>query len=396
MATITPRVAQDGTISYRVEIRLRGYPRTSATFARKTDARKWISDTESAIRQGRYFNTLEAKKHTLADAIDRYEREVLPTKGKTTQPGQAIHLAWWRKHLGERTLFDVTPSLIAEYRKVLADEPIAFHRRPRKPGTEAKASTAPQAERFRGPSTINAYLITLSHLFTVAIKEWEWLEVNPLTKVTKPKKPRGRVRFLSEDEIGPHGEAIPGERTRLLEACRESDSPDLYPAVILSLATGARQQEILGMTWGQVDFTRRVATLYDTKNKEIRPLPLSGLALELLRERSKVRRLDTDLIFPGRFKPRQPGQRLDEAPPRRPVNLRSSFEAALKRAGIEDFHWHDLRHSTASYLAMNGASLAEIAEVLGHKTLAMVKRYAHLSEQHTARVVESMNKRIFG
>lgn len=382
MATITPRVAHDGTVSYRVEIRLRGYPRTGATFARKTDARKWISDTESAIRQGRYFDTLESKKHTLADAIDRYEREVLPTKGKTTRPGQAIHLAWWRKHLGERTLFDVTPPLITEFRKVLADEPITFHLRNRQPGP-AKPTTTPP--RFRGPATIGAYLITLSHVFTVAVKQWEWMESNPLAKVAKPKKPRGRVRFLSDNE-----------RTRLLEACRESDSPDLYPAVVLSLATGARQQEILGLTWPQVDFSRRVATLYDTKNGEVRNLPLAGLALELLRARSKVRRLDTDLVFPGRFTPRQPGQRLDEAPPRRPVNLRSSFDAALRRAGIEDFHWHDLRHSCASYLAMNGASLAEIAEVLGHKTLSMVKRYAHLSDAHTASVVERMNKRIFG
>jgi site-specific recombinase XerD len=76
-----------------------------------------------------------------------------------------------------------------------------------------------------------------------------------------------------------------------------------------------------------------------------------------------------------------------------PVDLRTPWETALKRAGIEDFRWHDLRHSTASYLAMNGASLAEIAEVLGHKTLAMVKRYAHLSEAHTASVVEKMNMR---
>ena len=107
------------------------------------------------------------------------------------------------------------------------------------------------------------------------------------------------------------------------------------------------------------------------------------MALELLRERSKVRRIDTELVFPGRIDPSKP------------VDLRSPFETALKRAGIEDFRWHDLRHSAASYLAMNGASLAEIAEVLGHKTLAMVKRYTHLSEAHTAGVVERMNARIF-
>lgn len=80
----------------------------------------------------------------------------------------------------------------------------------------------------------------------------------------------------------------------------------------------------------------------------------------------------------------------------RPVVLRNAFLLALKRAEIEDFRWHDLRHSAASYLAMGGASLAEIAEILGHKTLEMVKRYAHLSPAHTASVVERMNARIFG
>jgi len=79
-----------------------------------------------------------------------------------------------------------------------------------------------------------------------------------------------------------------------------------------------------------------------------------------------------------------------------PVNLWDAWRYALRRAGIEDFRFHDLLYSAASHLAMNGASLAEIAEVLGHKTLSMVKRYAYLSEQHTARVVERMKRAIFG
>jgi integrase len=198
------------------------------------------------------------------------------------------------------------------------------------------------------------------------------------------KEPRGRVRFLSEDSITPNGVVVAGERSRLLEACQQSGSKDLYLAVVLALSTGARQQEVLGLTWRQIDFPRRVAILEETKSGERRVLPLAGHALALLRERDKVRRIDTDLVFPGRTRPPKP------------IDLRSPFETALKAAGIEDFHWHDLRHSAASYLAMNGASLAEIAEILGHKTLQMVKRYAHLSEAHTAGVVKRMNDRIFG
>ena len=168
----------------------------------------------------------------------------------------------------------------------------------------------------------------------MAVKEWGWVENNPLAKVTKPKEPRGRVRFLDDDE-----------RERLLAACRESASPDLYPAVILALSTGARAQEVLGLRWPDVDLARRVATLHETKNGERRVLPLAGPALELLRERAKVRRLDTDLVFPGRARRNKPGE---PPKPPAPVDLRAPFETALKRAGIADFRWHDLRHTAAS------------------------------------------------
>ena len=144
-----------------------------------------------------------------------------------------------------------------------------------------------------------------------------------------------------------------------------------------------RSMEIMSLRWDQVDLNRKVITLYETKNGEIRALPLGHHAFELMKERAKVRRIDTNLVFPG-------------TNPAKPILLRTPFDKALARAGILNFRWHDLRHSCASYLAMNGASLAEIAEVLGHKTLQMVKRYAHLSHAHTSKVVESMNQKIFG
>ena len=146
--------------------------------------------------------------------------------------------------------------------------------------------------------------------------------------------------------------------------------------------SGARLGEILGPRWPNIDLSRRVAVLEDTKNNERRALPLHGEALEVLRELSKVRRIDTDLVFASR-----------EGKATYP---RYAFQKAVQRVGIEDFRFHDLRHSAASYLAMSGATLAEIAEVLGHKTLSMVKRYSHLTEQHTSQVVARMNARIFG
>jgi len=138
------------------------------------------------------------------------------------------------------------------------------------------------------------------------------------------------------------------------------------------------------LKWQDVNLKDGFLILHETKNGERRRVPLAGYGLELLREHAKARRFDTQLLFPGIV------QKV------KPLNLRPVFKIALDSAEISDFKWHDLRHCTASYLAMNGASLSEIAEVLGHKTLNMVKRYAHLSDGHVSNVVASMNAKIFG
>lgn len=357
MANIEKRISIDGKTSYRVKIRLKGYPIQSATFERVTDAKKWAQQTESAIREGRHFKTTEAKRHTMAELIDRYIKNVLPTKPKAIRKQTAL-LQRWRAEIGSHALADVTPSLIAECRDKLAGE-ITLR------------------DKLRSPATVNRYMAALSIAFTTAVKEWGWLEDSPMRKVTKPKESRGRVRFLSDDE-----------RIRLLKLCKESSNPYLYAVVVLALSTGMRQGEIMGLTWDVVDLNQGRAILHETKNGERRAVAITGHALELLKELSKVRRIDCNLIFPSK----------ENAPqkPQKPMDLRTPWETAVKKAELQDFKFHDLRHSAASYLAMNGASLAEIAEVLGHKTLQMVKRYAHLSEGHTARVVASMNNKIFG
>lgn len=354
MANIEKRTTQGGQTTYRVKIRLKGYPAQSATFERLTDARKWAQQTETAIREGRHFKTTEAKKHTLKEAIDRYLQYVMPMKPKSERC-QVGQMAWWKEKLGDYSLADTTPALIAQYRDKLADGDIYNGKR------------VP-----RSAATVNRYIAALSHVFTVAMKEWGWVEENPLRKVTKMKEPRGRVRFLSD-----------GERKNLLEACKKSESPYLYTIVVLALSTGGRRMEILGLHWQDIDFSRNVITLHETKNGERRVLPLAGHALELIKQHTKVRQLNCDLVFPGKNL-------------KAPVDIRTPWETALKRAEITDFRFHDLRHSAASYLAMNGASLAEIAEILGHKTLQMVKRYSHLSEAHTSKVVARMNEKIFG
>ena len=132
-----------------------------------------------------------------------------------------------------------------------------------------------------------------------------------------------------------------------------------------------------------MDLKRRRRTFRETKNGGARSVPLTEYAFAIFTQYATRRRLDTALVF-------------SDIIGTGPLSIRDAWEYAVKRAGITHFRFHDLRHTFASYLAMNGATLAEIAEVLGHKTLAMVKRYAHLSEAHTAGVVAPMHQTIFG
>ena len=347
MARIKTRTAVDGTLRYTAEIRLKGYPAQSATFKHLTKARKWIQDTESAIREGRHFKTVEAKKHSFANMVDRYIKTELSKYNEKEQRERKSKLLWWKERLGVYSLADITPPLIVECRDLLAET--------------------------RSSATVVRYLAALSHTFKIAINEWQWVQENPTRKVTRPTEPDGRVRWLDDKE-----------RVKLLKACKESSNDWLYMCVILALSTGMRLSELMNLQWQDVNLKDGYLILHKTKNGTKRRVPLSGLGLSLLTEHNKIRRIDTPLLFPSISNPQIP------------INIRSAFKYALERADITDFHWHDLRHCTASYLIMNGASLPETAEVLGHKTLAMVWRYAHLSDGHVSNVVASMNDKIFG
>ena len=154
-----------------------------------------------------------------------------------------------------------------------------------------------------------------------------------------------------------------------MEACEQTGANELLIIVILALNTGARKNELRWLRWSDVDLQKGTLMFRDTKNEMMRSIPVVGKGLELLREWGKVRRLSTDLVFPGKNQ-------------KNPILFEKSWRKALRTAGIEDFRFHDLRHSAASYLAMNGVPIRTIAEILGHKTLGMVQRYSHLNAEH--------------
>ncbi len=351
MAYIQERKNKNGTIGYRVQVRLKGYPLKTATFSKKTDARRWAQKVETKLRENRHFPDWKKETRTLGEAIDKYLNEGHHKQIKDFKKQEA-HLLWWKKELGVVSLNQLTPFLIAERRDYL----LASHTFKHRP---------------RSPSTVARYLSSLSAMFSTVCKEWGWIESSPLKNLTFPKENKGRTRFLS-----------PQERKRLLDECKKSSHEFLTTIVLLALYTGMRSGEIRKLKWEDIDLERNMIIVRDTKNGETRAVPLVCEARKsILHLKSKEKIHPQDLLFP----------------PKKGKNLsvfRYAWEKALRNASIENFRFHDLRHSFGSYLAMSGSSVNEISEMLGHKTLQMVKRYAHLCDSHLSKVIERMSKKM--
>lgn len=350
MQGIEKRTNKDGSSTYRARVRIKGHPSVSESFSSLTLAKKWKRDTESAIEQGRFQFSSQEKKHTLAELVDRYIQTILPTKPKNARNVKQ-HLLWWKRELGHCLLSEIKSSHIAQKRDELLSQD-TFYKKP------------------RSSTTVVRYIASLSHAFSIAVKEWDWMNENPVCKINKPQLPQGRLRFLNESE-----------KNRLLEACKQSNSSCLYHIVVLALSTGMRKGEILTLTWDDIDFERGAILLHATKNGERRLVPLIGLSLELIKKLNANH--NSLLVFPS---PNNPSQ---------PLGIRSAWERALRKADIINFKFHDLRHTAASYLAMNNASLIEIGTLLGHKTVQMTKRYAHLSNSHLVSMTQNLNDKLF-
>ncbi len=359
MAEIKKRKKKNGKFSYTATIRIKGYPSLSATFERLTDAQIWISENETPRKKGKHIKESVSQKHTVAELIDRYIEYELPNR-KSDQAKYKMHLEWWEKEIGAYYLSAIDNIMLTEYRDKLSKEKCLI---PRK-GMSPKLST-----KTRSNATVNRYMASLSTVFSIAVKEYGWIEENPMLKVIKKKEPRGRVRFLEDKEV-----------VKLLNECKK-ESFELYLCVMIALSTGARYSEITTLSWKNIDLKHRQFHFLNTKNGEDRGVAITSNVYKELKEFKKVQKIDNDLIFLGKEN--------------NVLYLRGQFERALKRAKIMNFHFHDLRHTAASYLAKGGASLLEIATILGHKTLAMVQRYSHLTKGHTATVLESMNKEMF-
>lgn len=345
MGYIRPRNLKEGGVRYQAEVRLKGHPVLTATFDRKTDAKTWIQKVEADIRAGRHQLYTEGGRHIFKEVVERFVRE-------QGVPGwKRAHLDWWLAEFGPLYLQDIRPALITERKQKLL-------------------TTLNEKGKLRTRGTVNRYLATLSHLLAIAVKQWEWLNENPVKKITREKEPRGRTRFLS-----------PEERKRLLDACKESENPQLLLFVVLLLSSGCRYNEVRFLKFSDICLFKGRITLQETKNGEIRTVPLRGLGLELLRKLS-VESNSIGYIFVSKD-------------PSKPMDPRRTLKTAIRKAGLKDVRPHDFRHSYASELLSQGLSLGEIGNLLGHKSVAMTRRYSHLTESKMVDSIEQMSERIF-
>jgi integrase len=319
---------------WRARVRIPGYKPKSRTFDTQAEAEVWAQRAEAQLRNG--VDTIPdlASEPTLREALRRYGEEVTPEKKGHEQEGRRI-CAWQERPVAKLKLSQLTAAHFVEFRK----ERIA---------------------EGRAGNTIRLDLSLISNLYKIAKIEWgmPYLQ-NPIALMRKPKAGKGRDRRLTADEM---------ERfTHALDQCRNP----LIPAVAkFALHTAARQGEILRLRRDQVDAKRRLMILRDTKNGDDRVVPLSKEALDIVQARL-----------------RQP----DDGPRVFPTTrdaIACAWRRILKRAAIEDFRFHDLRHEATSRLFERGLSIMEVQRITGHKTLAMLIRYTHMD---VSRIVERLD-----
>ena len=335
MASIRKR----GPYQWEVRIRKKGLPVTCKTFETKYDAEKWAREIESEMDCGIFVPRAEAERTTLAEALDKYIAEYIP-KLAHADKSERMAKAIQRRNIACMTMASIRSKDVADFIKEREAEGVS-------------------------PNTIRLDLALLSRLFEVAISNWGMESlINPVSRVSKPKLPSGRERRLE-----------PGEEERLLAA----SGPDLATAIKLALETAMRREEIISLTWDQIDLKRRTIGLMaaNTKNSTARTLPLSPKAIEILNDMKKA------LMSDGR----------DISPKRRlfdltPDALTKAMARACKRAKIEGLHFHDLRHEATSRLFENtDLDIMEIKSITGHKTLQMLARYTHLRMDRLARSI---------
>ncbi|MFA0474849.1 tyrosine-type recombinase/integrase [Vibrio breoganii] len=332
MASVQTIKKKTGT-RYRVEF-MRDGSRVSKTFRNKKEAQLFSAQLTVDGSFADHITNKTLNTFKLSEAVQMYLSQ---DKGK--DPSKHQRLNHWTKVFGTRPVGKISPAQVkAELRK-LSDN--------------------------LSPATVNRYQAALSALYKYISEEFD-TEYNPTKNIRQKTEDNGRTRFLSDAEL-----------TALMDAVKVSKWERLHLLTLMAITTGARRTELLTLTWDDVSLKERTAHLGATKNGSQRILTLTG---EVITELMKYRQPD-GYLFPQPNNDRYYFKNFD-----------CYWKEALTLAGITDFRFHDLRHTCASFLAKSGATLLEIADVLGHKSITMTQRYSHLCIDHKA----ALTDRVFG
>jgi integrase len=319
--------------TYRVQY-MRDSNRVTKTFKTRRSAEEFDATLKLHVEVMVGMTNHILNSHSLNDAIEAY---LAQHTGKDTSVGH--RLRWWSKQLGDKLIGKIYKSDIKSALKILLEE--------------GKANT-----------TYNRFKSAISAVFEFYKDEHD-LDHNPARQVKQLKEGRGIERFATEDEL-----------SKLLASCKESVWERLYLLVLMAVSTGARRSELINLKWSDVNIKTQTAILHDTKNGESRVLTLTD---DLIGELSNYREVGSGWLFP---------RRMDFT--KSFYNFDKYWYQALKLAGITNFRFHDLRHTTGSWLAMQGLPTTVIRDILGHKTIVTTQRYVHHSTQHKAQALNSV------
>jgi len=295
-----------------------------------------LNDVRLKIAKGEYLGIYEEKKITFKDYAKQYLDFSKANKALSTyKRHDRVNIAHLKDFFKDKYLFEITAQMIEKY-KAMRLKKVA-------------------------PATVNRELASLKHMFTKAI-EWKLVKENPAKGVKRLKEPPGRLRYLKIEEI-----------KKLLDACADH----VRSIVITALNTGMRKSEILNLCWREVDLKNRKITVINAKNNETRVIPINKtLYGELLTLSKKPK---GEYVFSNRC-----GSPFGD--------IKKGFSVALERAGIEDFRFHDLRHTFGSHLVMQGVNIKTVQQILGHKDIKMTMRYSHLSPEYVHDAMEKLDR----
>lgn len=329
MATIRKHKAKDGSVSFTATVRIKPFPPACKTLPVRKDVEAWARDLERELRKQRDRGGLrrDVPKMTVAQLITEFLEDP-ETNGLRYYDSLSLLLAWWTSHYGATKVMELNVLQLRDARSTL------------------KAG--------RAAGTVNRYLSAMR-------SAWNWGRAAGLVPQEQAwpsrlmlTEPKGRVRYLSDDEL-----------TALKKAAAEN-SPTMNAAILISVGCGVRQSELRRLRWADVDLDKQRLRVLLTKNDESRSVYLPASAVEALKVLKRAPIVGQTVIAD------ETGQPVEKE------WIEYRWRLIRDAAGLADFRWHDMRHSCASFLAQEGATLLEIGSVLGHRSPSVTARYSHL------------------